>query len=82
MVTSRDESGDQGKVRELRSKLAAQRAMNAAAAARQHRKSPASLVSEYCHMFTVACCASYLEVLRKWKQGGVEPSVLGGNARH
>ena len=76
-MTGRSDSSDQAKVRELRAKLAAQRAMNSAAAARQHRKPPASLASEYCHVFTVTCSATGLEVLRKWTQGCKGPSVLG-----
>ena len=50
--------------------------MNAAAAGRQHRKSPA-LLSDYKAVVHVSCSSDELDILQKWKLGTSVPKILG-----
>ena len=76
VIESADARVVESRVRDLRIKLATQRALNAAAAGRQHRKSPA-LLSGYKAVVHVSCSSDELDALQKWKLGSSAPRTLG-----
>ena len=76
VVESADAKVVESRVRDLRIRLATQRALNAAAAGRQHRKSPA-LLSDYKVVIHIRCSSVELDILQKWKSGAAVPKTMG-----